>query len=441
MKITISSALPGVASFYNLFPYPNYPLWLPLNWKQAYLNRAGFSWSLANYRPSKQTTRILIAGCGDTSAYIHRKLEPSSHVLDACDLSKRNLSRSKIRLLMSTRKVNWICENILNFSNQTQHYDHIECIGVLHHMHSPKQGLQSLSGGLKPGATMRLMVYNPQAREWIWQVRKIFQHLNIDPFYRADLKLAKLLLLKIQTYLKNFPAQYQTIKNSLSNDSSFVDRFLHPIETRIDFRKWIENFEASELELLGIFDRYAELDDLENPLWRAPKPQEILDRCYDLRFENNFEFFLRKKTPLLNKDGADLKYEGKLAYPRSWFSFNETRKIPIDLRYRLLGMHLNCLNKDRPSLIDPIFKDIGSDAFKRLCRIGAILPSQIESSELFELGKQRLQTTMHANKVKVFTSVPLDLKKFILQALDNRGIELIRWKLIEARLEKIAANI
>ena len=84
--------------FYEKFPYPNYPIFLPLAWRQAYGVRSNFSWSLANYLPSSTQTRVLVAGCGDTSAYIQRKLESKTTTVDACDLSLNNIHRAKSRL-------------------------------------------------------------------------------------------------------------------------------------------------------------------------------------------------------------------------------------------------------------------------------------------------------------------------------------------------------
>ena len=172
----------------------------------------------------------------------------------------------------------------------------------------------------------------------------------------------------------------------LSNDSRLVDTFFHSREVQFDVNHWINLIDNAGLEIISVFDRYGELDDLKNPMWVPPTSNQLTQRTADYRFENNLEVFLASKDrqpalPLQNGKGFLFTQFFK-SPPRIWFSFSETKDIPSSIRRQLWKNYLNTIFKNTPKDISEI--NLPIPALQRLARLGAILPSQIENKELHE---------------------------------------------------------
>ena len=101
-----------VKCFYDKFPYPAYPLLATVRYQEGVL---GQSLSVAAFCDKSTfaacSSRVLIAGCGDTQPFVFSKLEPRSKSLFCLDQSKRNLQRAKVRLWKTCRKVSFLEAN------------------------------------------------------------------------------------------------------------------------------------------------------------------------------------------------------------------------------------------------------------------------------------------------------------------------------------------
>src|SRR5690606_33952013 len=96
------------------------------------------------------------------------------------DFSKASMeiakARAKIRKLTN---IKWINDSILNLPKLgIGKFDLINCVGVLHHLESPDEGLQSLKKVLKPEGGMSLMVYAKYGRTGLYHVQEIMQMVN-----------------------------------------------------------------------------------------------------------------------------------------------------------------------------------------------------------------------------------------------------------------------
>ncbi|MGE0171998.1 MAG: class I SAM-dependent methyltransferase [Oligoflexales bacterium] len=405
-----------VKGLYTKFPYPHYPLLASLKWADGYLASSSFASQLTGVGDSS-SPNILLAGCGEALPYIIRKWEPYSRHIVCADLSSSSISRARFRLLADPRPATFVCEDLTTLLPRLAGtFSHVDSIGVLHHLAEPNLVLNLLAKSLRPGATARIMVYNTEARRWIRDISKSFRLLKLAPYSRNDLETARRILRLLSLHS---PALAGTLKNMgpsiLRSDTRLVDTFFHFREINFDARAWYAGFERAGFQVEGLFDRYAELDDLPNPLWHPPKADELDRRATQRGFENNLELFLTYKkragrsisdAPSELRMTRERKFPLHRMYcflrrpPRYWFDYQETRNVPTLLRAKLWYRYLTHLFVS-PAPIDdlsPLFK---LATLQRLARIGAIMPTQITSSTL----KKRLAEPIEARD-PMDTSLP-----------------------------------
>ena len=174
-------------------------------------------------------------------------------------------------------------------------------------------------------------------------------------------------------------------EETLNNNARFADTFLHPRETRLCVSAWLDAISKANLQIVGLLDRYAELDDLPNPMWQPPSASELADRARDGRFENNLELYLTHSTAAKSGTLTRSTNCGLLWWfpyflkspPRLWFSYNETRDLSMPLRLKLWYAHLNWVLRRSQSEMPKLLAALPTPALQRLVRIGAILPGQI----------------------------------------------------------------
>jgi ubiquinone/menaquinone biosynthesis C-methylase UbiE len=127
--------------------------------------------------------RILDAGggTGDTVIFLAEQLKeyPNSEVF-YLDFSKSSMEiakeRAKIRGLSN---ITWINGNILNIPYlKLGKFDFINCVGVLHHMKSPEDGIKILQESLVENGGMHIMVYAQYGRTGIYHVQEIMKMIN-----------------------------------------------------------------------------------------------------------------------------------------------------------------------------------------------------------------------------------------------------------------------
>lgn len=418
-----------VAKFYTHFPYPNYPILARASLAQAYLTGSDFSASLCGteFQVRKKSKEILTIGCGEMLPQLIKNWEEKFHNLYFVDLSGKSLRRAKLRNLdfFSTQH-HYINADIQAYlTSRSQTYDHIDCYGVLHHLPHPYETLSAISSRLKVNGTLRLMIYNSQGRVWIHRLQSAFNDLKINPFKKVDIDFARQILALLADKQPFFSERIpkSMLDHKKFDDNKFSDTFLHPLEQSIDFSELIENLHLQNLTAFGLFDRYGELDDLENPLWSFPKISDLLPRCQDYRFENNFELFLYKKDPLepIKQIGThffelqeqnglhNLKtiYNFGMKSPQIWWSFAETKNISKRSRIEIWLAFLDFIkNKKRPAAA--IYKKLPTIALQRLGRLGAILPGMLEQN-LEHKARQVLSSSKMQAPYKLTKCEPINL--------------------------------
>jgi hypothetical protein len=247
---------------------------------------------------------------------------------------------------------------------------------------------------MAPTGICRLMVYNARARDWIWDINRGFALLKLRFDSDADVDTARKLLYQLATFSPRLNDRLRQMgRSSLESKTRFADTFLHPWEARADIHQWFAAFEKSGLHPVALYDRYAELDDLENPLWRCPNAEQLSERAHDLRYEDNLEIWLIKKDCLdLQRTGlfetstrGHLPLRLRMRMPPSQLNqFEETRGLPFGVKLAIWQGFIKSLYGQRDRTSERLWKGLAPDAMKRLARIGLILPETAEMLDIHQ---------------------------------------------------------
>ena len=435
-----------VEKFYQTFPYPSYPLFFRPRYQEAFLSSSSFNSALASdvhaypcgvhaQDFANKTKRVLVLGCGDTQPYVFKSMEPKTHQLYFVDLAKKNLIRAKIRSSMTPHHATWIHADLVDFlhRNSTQgslnKFAHVEAYGVVHHLSDPSLALELISQNMCKHGTLRLMVYNSQARNWIHSIQSLFKSCRLSPYNPKDLALAKSLLKKISTS-PLFKRELSGLGPSiLNNNSRLVDTFFHVRELSWSIQLWFDAIKRARLHVYGLFDRYCELDDLKNPLSYCPTPTQLSERALDKRFENNLELFICK-TPLQEHKGyferkAKNHFKFRLSPPpRIFFNDPETKDLKFSHKWFLWNNFLSYIHTGfHLKQFDDVIDKISMTSLKRLLRNGAILPGMIKDSSLLTEMNAPIHSKMTPPAIHPLQDLPDHLTQDIKKILIMKNID------------------
>lgn len=406
---TSEDSAPGinarVRAQYEAFPYPHYPLWLPLRAQEAYASNSLFAARLVEQQGGIAAVRrsgggggILLAGCGDVFPRLAASWEPRALRLTAVDISARSLRRARLRCLPRLRAIAWRQGNLEDpdFPWPAE-LSHIDSYGVLHHLAHPARALENFARALRPGGTARIMVYNSGARSWLRHLQKAFDLLGLSAHEAADLESARRILERAAEISPALRERFASMRPAFADPARFVDTFMHAREARLDLGYWLRAAAGAGLRAVGLFDRHAELDDLENPLLAFPAEEALRERVADRRFENNLELYLVKPDQVNMKVTVTHMLPWGLfpqSPPVNWFAYPETQAIPWMARRRLWWNFLRGISGRARAPVDAWAARLGPSALQRLGRLGALFPDDFASAELRALLRRPLHASM-----------------------------------------------
>jgi len=304
------AATPAVSAFYDRFPYPGDPLQdgppPGYNWRWCVDSVRAFVDGVLPV-PAKgqirRSWRVLDAGCGtgvSTDYLCH--LNPGSAVL-AVDISAGALGVARERCLRSGAAAQVSELRIEQCSlldlGQEGDFDHINSVGVLHHLQEPQAGLVALAQRLRLGGTLHLFLYADGGRWEIQRTQQALQLLNVG-HGEDGLRLGRALLATLPETNRLRRHHEQRWALDTAADANFADMYLHPQECSYSIDRLMAFTACSGLSFAGfsnpevwdparllegeLLERAQELSDLER--WRL---MEALDP--DI---SHFEFFLRR---------------------------------------------------------------------------------------------------------------------------------------------------
>jgi SAM-dependent methyltransferase len=316
MKTTqdISAA---VQQLYDTYPFPPEPLLDSpppgYNWRWNWLAAYNFC---TGQKPQTQQVRILDAGCGTgvgTEYLVH--LNPQAQVVGV-DLSSGALAVAKERCQRSKAdRAEFHHLSLYDAGQLPGEFDLINCVGVLHHLPDPIQGIQSLATKLAPGGLMHVFVYAELGR---WEIKLMQQAIALlqgdkQGNYQDGVQVGR-------TIFSALPETNRLVKReqerwSLENqrDECFADMYVHPQEIDYNIDTLFELIDASGLDFLGFSNpRVWQLDRL---IGKAPelieRAQHLSDRqryrlieLLDPESITHYEFFLGR-SPLPKADWSE----------------------------------------------------------------------------------------------------------------------------------------
>ena len=244
-----------VSAFYDRFPYPADPIQdgppPGYNWRwshdDAYSSCAGVS------PPERQALRILDAGCGtgvSTDYLAH--LNPGAEIL-AIDISAGTLAMARERCHRSgaieQASLRFEQRSLLDLAAEGP-FDHINSVGVLHHLDDPEAGLKALAPLLAPGGILHLFLYADAGR---WEIHRVQRALGLLGAGYGDegLRLGRALLGELPADNRLRQRHEQRWETDTTHDPNFADMYLHPQETSYDLRRLWDFVAAADLQFLG----------------------------------------------------------------------------------------------------------------------------------------------------------------------------------------------
>ena len=115
--------------------------------------------------------RALVAGCGTGLSAIRLALRHPTWSIDAIDISLPSLGYAMRKASeMNVHNIRFMHADLRDVSET---YEHIESVGVLHHLPDPTAGLRALRDHLAPGGKMIIGVYSKRARASLARLREL----------------------------------------------------------------------------------------------------------------------------------------------------------------------------------------------------------------------------------------------------------------------------
>ena len=281
---------------YEENPYPRwrYTNITPKNNFLSILNNA--------IRPNKINTNnqniaenVLIAGCGTGQQLVSKTSYANSNIV-AIDLSLSSLAFAKRKMQeLDQKNIEFLQGDILGLNSLNKKFNVIECVGVLHHLKNPDEGLRILLNILEPKGYLKLGLYSEYARKHIIELKNFVQKHKFESNVR-DIR-------NFRELAKNNNNDNSFKKINFNFDfystSSLRDLIFHVQEHRYTIPKIQDLLKKFDLEFLGftnssIKKEYSKIypEDLKNTSLENWNNFEINNQ--DI-FIEMYQFWVKKK--------------------------------------------------------------------------------------------------------------------------------------------------
>jgi 2-polyprenyl-3-methyl-5-hydroxy-6-metoxy-1,4-benzoquinol methylase len=245
----------AVRQLYDTYPFPPEALLDEpppgYNWRWTWPAAYAFC---TGRKPATQAVRILDAGCGTgvgTEYLVH--LNPKAQIT-GIDLSGGALEVARDRCRRSgASRVEFHHLSIYDVAQLEGEFDHINCVGVLHHLPDPIRGIQALATKLAPGGIMHIFVYAELGR---WEIQLMQQAIGLlqgekSGDYQEGVKIGRKVFAALPENNRLVKREKERWAMENHRDANFADMYLHPQEIDYNIDTLFELIDASGLEFLG----------------------------------------------------------------------------------------------------------------------------------------------------------------------------------------------
>ena len=170
-----------VAEMYEANPYPR---WTHLPRRPKVDVRAAL---MRDYPHARSVTfdrplAVLMPGAGTGQHPLSVASSYDDVEVIAVDLSRASLAYAKrMAAHYGIGNVAFLRGDILDLPKLGRTFDHVECVGVLHHMGDPRAGLRAISSVMRPGAFIRIGLYGESARRIVVKARDQIAAAKLPP--------------------------------------------------------------------------------------------------------------------------------------------------------------------------------------------------------------------------------------------------------------------
>ena len=238
---------------------------------------------------------VLIAGCGTgkqtllaAKGYLNAKIMGVDLSLSSLSYAKRKSEESGLK------NIEFLCADILELKNLKRKFDVIECVGVLHHMEKPLEGLKILISLLEEHGLLRLGLYSEIARQDIANAREFIKK-NKFKNTPEDIKNCRKVIADDKNNKSIKKVFYRT---DFYSTSSARDLIFHTNEHRFNLEELSKILKKLNLEFLGFVDTMKKIE--YSKIFPEDKNNISLDNWHKFELNNvdtfhgMYNFWVRK---------------------------------------------------------------------------------------------------------------------------------------------------
>jgi SAM-dependent methyltransferase len=242
---------------------------------------------------------ILIAGCGTGEhPFDIAQKAPDARIL-AVDLSLASLAYARRKTREEgLRNIEYAQADILNLATLGRTFDHIESVGVLHHLASPMAGWRVLLPLLALGGVMRVGLYSAAARRPIVEARAVIAERGYRPT-AADIRAMRQTIIREQDDPR-WKLLIATV--DFYSMSGCRDMLFNIMEHRLTIPEIAAFLKEQNLSFLG-FELDAKTVEAFGQRYRGPEALANLDHWHAFEtanpqtFSKMYMFSVRKNEP------------------------------------------------------------------------------------------------------------------------------------------------